>query len=313
MIIFFSTLPVVTSAGETWSERLGFPAGKRVLILHANDLGGLYEIDRPAEELLRQGRIQSAGVTVLGPWFHEFAHWYREHPGNDVGVALTMVSPSPLFRWRPASPRDEVASLVDGSGYLWSDVGEFAVRADAKDAAQEIQAQIDLAKAAGVDPTHLMTFQGGLLLRPDLLQVYLDAAEKNGIPAVMIELSPENLALLKKEGIELARESVELVNSYQMPKIDAARSMPEGDSLASKKNRFMKLVRDMPPGITQIFVAPSDPSEGLERLSRRAQQRVWDAQLLQDQEIHAFLREEGVLFTNWIEVLKRYQSSDSPQ
>jgi predicted glycoside hydrolase/deacetylase ChbG (UPF0249 family) len=307
LIAFFFASEGEARGGETWGEKLGFPAKKRVIIFHANDMGGLYEFNCPGQELLRKGRIQSVGVTVVGPWFHEFAHWCREHPGHDVGLALTMVSPSPLFRWKPVSRRDEVPSLVDASGYLWPSAVDFATRADAGDVAREIQAQIDQAKAAGINPTHLLTFQGGLLLRPDLLEVYLKASEENGIPAVMIELSPENLAQLEKEGIELDARTRELIDGQPMAKIDAAADVPDADTYEAKKERFKELVRNLSPGISQIFVAPSDPSKGLERLSLRAKQRVWDRQLLNDEDVLSFLRDEKILFTNWIEIQERYE------
>ena len=57
------TLPNLAAA-ETWAEKLGYPADKRVVILHANYMGAAYEFNRRGKELLEAGHIQSASVMV---------------------------------------------------------------------------------------------------------------------------------------------------------------------------------------------------------------------------------------------------------
>ena len=57
---------------RNWAERLGYPSGKRVLILHADDVGMCYEANRAAKDQLLGGHIQSAAVMAPCPWFNEF-------------------------------------------------------------------------------------------------------------------------------------------------------------------------------------------------------------------------------------------------
>ena len=78
---------------ETWAERLGYPAGKRVVILYADTMGASYEFNRPGQELLANGHLNSASVMAPCPWFEEFAAWCRENPQHDIGVCLTLNSP----------------------------------------------------------------------------------------------------------------------------------------------------------------------------------------------------------------------------
>ena len=184
---------------ETWAERLGFPAEKRVLILHANYMGSAYEFNRPGQLLLQQGRIQSASVMVPCPWFEEFAAWSRKHPGYDVGVCLTLNSPGAHYRWRPLSGPD-APSLTDADGYFWRTELQLALRAEAADVAKEFDLQISQARKAGLRPSHLIPFMGSVLTRPDLLRLYLDAAERNWIPAVMVELNETNIEAFREDG-----------------------------------------------------------------------------------------------------------------
>src|SRR5210317_378549 len=83
------------AAQMNWSQRLGFPPEKRVVILHANGVGLAYELNRPAQQGLKDGVLNSISAISAGPWCPEAASWVQEHPGFDVGVALSFVNPSP--------------------------------------------------------------------------------------------------------------------------------------------------------------------------------------------------------------------------
>src|SRR4051794_16643612 len=63
----------VRAQGETktWSERLGWPADKRVVIFHADDIGMCYEANQAAQNALTKGEYRSAATMVPCPWFNE--------------------------------------------------------------------------------------------------------------------------------------------------------------------------------------------------------------------------------------------------
>ncbi len=310
VVVLSMAVPAATSrAGdaETWAQRLGFPADKRVVILYGNDMGALYEFNRPGQELLTSNGIQSVGVMTTGPWYHEFATWRRDNPRADVGVAISLTCPSDLVRWQPISPRRRVRSLVDADGYLWKNLHQIATQADRNDVQREIEAQIQLARASGLAPSHLMTHRGSLLIRPDLLSVYLNAAVKHWIPAVMVEMTPENVEQFRKKEMAVSEEVVQLIARYPLPKIDHARSLEDAPSYEATRSQFMKVIRDLPPGITQVFVSPADDSPGLRRVSPRWQNRVWETRVLHDPNVRDFLKSEGVLFTNWNEIMARFE------
>ena len=43
-------------------------------------------------------------------------------------------------------------------------------------------------------------------------------------------------------------------------------------------------------------------------MSARAEQRVWQAQVLNDPEVQAFLKEQDVILTNWREIMQRFEN-----
>ena len=98
--------------GKTWAERLGYPPGRRVLIVHADDVGMCYEANEATQQYLESGRIQSASVMVPCPWFPAFAKWYAEHPEHDVGLHLTLTSEWRIYRWGPVSNARDVPAAM---------------------------------------------------------------------------------------------------------------------------------------------------------------------------------------------------------
>ncbi len=94
-----------SAQGETWAEKLGYPAGKMVLMLHADDIGMCYEANQAAKAYLTAGQIQSAALMVPCPWYNEMADWYKEHPDIDLGLHLAMNSEWKWYRWGPVAGR----------------------------------------------------------------------------------------------------------------------------------------------------------------------------------------------------------------
>ncbi len=305
-----ATLGLPSAAhGETWAEKLGYPADKKVLILYADCMGSAYEINQPGQKLLLSGRVHSAGVMPPCPWFEEFAKWTRAHPDQDVGICLTLNSPSENYRWRPLTAiNNEDSTLVDADGYFWSSELQLALRADIKDVKKEIDWQIKKARAAGIRPSNLHPFLGSLFTREDLMQAYLEAAEKNWIPAVMVELTPDKVQKFRDEGFPLTDSMVELVQRYPLPKLDDFQFAPESESYEKKRELFYEQISTLPPGLTQITFCAAEESAGLKLIARTWQNRVWDLQLLNDEAVQDFLKKQGVIFTNWKEIMQRFET-----
>ncbi len=297
--------------GETWAERIGYPKGERVLILYGNYMGGAHEFNERGQELLEKGYVQSAGVMPPCPWFESFATWCRNHPQHDVGICLTLNSPGNGYRWGPVSRNHAVASLVDPKGYLWRNELQFALRAQRKDVQREIDAQIQKARASGIRPSHLNVFLGSLLTRPELLATYLETAERNWTPAVMVAMTPENIATFRAEGFPLSEEMIHLVRRYSLPKLDQLHFIAEAESYELKRDKFYELVKNLPPGLIQITAGPASESSALKQITSKWQSRVWEGELLADPEVWEFLEKEGVTFTNWIEVMRRFEAGAS--
>ena len=302
---------VQSAAAQTWGQRLGYPPEAHVLMFYVAELGVCYEANEAGWQALTQGQAHSGAVTPPAPWFDEFADRDPTSAGLDMGLSLTLNSAWEHYRWKPVSPHNDVPSLVDGDGFLVKSLLRFSMNADAEDVKREIDAQISRAREAGIAPTHLLPYAGSLLARPDLTAIYLDASRRHWIPAVLVELTPDEIARFREAGFPLDSDMIDIITNHPLPKLDDLRFVPVADSYEEKRAALLEMVAGLDPGITKIVFYPAEDSGALRRLAGDWQQRVWDAELLGDPVVAEALTNEGVIFTSWREMMDRFEGNPS--
>jgi predicted glycoside hydrolase/deacetylase ChbG (UPF0249 family) len=296
---------------KTWAERLGWPSDKRVLILHADDVGMCYEANASAQRALSQGDYRSAAAMVPCPWFNEMAAWCAAHPEHDLGLHLTLTSEWRFYRWGPVAPPDRVKGLLDPLGYLHRDVPSVARSAQAEEVTAEIRAQLARARQLGMQPSHIDTHMGTLYSRPDYTRAYLQLATAEQIPAMVIDMTPRTVAKFRAPGYPFSDEMLKLLAGYPMPKLDDFHSIAPGKTYEEKRQKLFDQVRALPPGLHEIIFHPSVESEGLKRITGSWQQRVWEDRLLGDAVVRQFWQQQGIVLTDWKEVLARSKRQGS--
>lgn len=167
---------------KTIAERLGYPRDAKLLIVHADDLGMTHSINAATIKAFETGLVNSGSIMVPCPWLSEIAAYARSNPQADLGLHLTLTSEWTSFRWGPVTSKDRVKSLLDKDGYLYLLETEAASHADPKEVELEINAQIERARALGIQPTHLDSHMGTLYQNKALLEVFLRVARNNKLP-----------------------------------------------------------------------------------------------------------------------------------
>jgi predicted glycoside hydrolase/deacetylase ChbG (UPF0249 family) len=186
----------VTRAGtqlqaKTLAQRLGYPPGAKLLIVHADDLGMAHSVDAASVKAFESGLVTSGSIMVPCPWFPEIAVYARSHPDADLGLHLTLTSEWNLYRWGPVLSKERAASLFDQGGYLYPTEDVAAAHINPQEAEAEIRAQIERARAYGIQPTHLDSHMGTLYQNKALFEALLRVARDNGLP---VRMSKETLA-----------------------------------------------------------------------------------------------------------------------
>jgi chitin disaccharide deacetylase len=170
------------STTKTLAERLGYPRDAKLLIVHADDLGGAHSINRASIKAFEIGLVSSGSIMVPCPWLSEIAAYARAHPEADLGLHLTLTSEWSFYRWGPVLGKERGPSLLDSSGYLYPLESEAAAHIDPREAEAEIRAQLARARALGIQPTHLDSHMGTLYQSKELFEILVRVARENKLP-----------------------------------------------------------------------------------------------------------------------------------
>ncbi len=295
---------------KLWSKALGYPEDRLVLILHADDLGMCEEANISGINYLENDHIQSGSAMPPCLGFEEMIAWAKDNPDEDVGLHLTLTSEWQTYRWGSVADRSDVSGLYDPEGKLWREVRDVVVNATAEEVESEIRAQIEKSLALGYRPGHIDTHMGTLFGHPDFTRVYLEVAEDYNIPAMVIDINkPEVFNALKAQGYPATQEMRDVINSYKLPKLDYFYSVPTAKTYDEKLEKFFSLIKSCRPGLTEIIFHPSENTGQLKSITNSWKQRAWEAEMFSDPVVMQFLKEQKVIFTDWKEIMKRFNRS----
>ncbi len=170
---------------QNLADKLGYPAGSRLLIVHADDLGMAHSVNAASFEALTNGHVSSASIMMPTPWVAEVAAFAKTHPEVDLGLHLTLTSEWTNYRWGPLG-RDSVSSLLDEDNYLHGLCHEMAETATVAEVELELRRQVDQALHMGINPTHLDSHMGCLVYTEEaFFEAYLKVARDYDLPPLI--------------------------------------------------------------------------------------------------------------------------------
>lgn len=157
--------------------------GSRLLIVNADDYGLTSKTSETIVRLHDGGLVTSTSALVLAPAFAATAHLIAGHPTLGVGVHLSLVGPDPAV-----CESSEIPTLLNRRGQLarsWHFLLHrlLSGRVDLDDVRREFTAQVEVALAHGLEPTHVDSHQH-LHLWPGISTVAVEVARTFGIPAM---------------------------------------------------------------------------------------------------------------------------------
>lgn len=311
-IFFISSISTITAIAQekiTNAEKLGFPKGKKIILLHSDDAGMCEEANIAVWSYSLKNHVQSAAVMMPCPNAEEMVEWAKKHPDADVGVHLTLTSEWKNYRWTTLTDPAKVPGLIDQEGKMWRDVPEVVQNATPKEVETEIHAQIDKILKMGYKPTHIDTHMGTLYGSPDFAKVFFETAVKYNIPANAIDLSNKEVAdYYRDAGYPINDEMIRYLENYPLPKLDNFASVPNGKSYVDKLANFMMLVKSLKPGLTEIIFHPSIATDNLKSITGSWQQRIWEAEMFSDLVILQFFKDNEIEMTTWREIMKKHNT-----
>ena len=288
-------LSAVLASAQTLAERLGYPPGTKLLIVHADDLGETHAVNAAAIKAMEAGKINSASLMVPCPWFPEMADYAKSHPDADLGLHLTLTSERIYYRWGPVAPADKVPSLVDENGYFHHD-WEDSQHVDATEVEIELRAQIKRALAMGVRPTHLDSHQYRLIMNgKELFEVMLRVAHEYKLPVfVTRDWFAEHPYLQASLG------SSDIVLDHTVT--------IEPDVPPEKWAEFyLNALRNLQPGVTEFVIHPGFDDEELraatrERATWGSAWRQRDYDFFSSDQFREILAQQHIKLITWREL-----------
>ena len=226
---------------------------ERAAIFHVDDLGMCHGANRGFLDLARQGYVGCGSAMVPCPWFCEIAEATAADPKLDLGVHLTLTSEWHGYRWAPISTASRASGLIDGDGYLWRDVASLRDHLVPEAAEAELCAQIERARAAGMNPTHIDAHMAAAML-PELLDLHIRLGHEYGIVPVLprkIRFAPE---------AQSYDAAVAMLDGAGWPVVDNIRgTLPVAAD--EVKPGYRGLVEELPHGVTHFALHCSAPGE----------------------------------------------------
>lgn len=318
IILLLCAVPWASFAQETYAEKLGFPKGAKVLILHIDDGGMSWDSNEGVTFAMEKGVANSVSIMMPCPWVPGFVHYLKEHPTLDAGLHLTMTSEWRDYRWGPLCGKPLVPGLVDREGAMWPSVQEVVQHASADEVEKEIRAQLDRARTMGFEPTHFDSHMGTLFETREFLERYIKVGIENNIPVMFpgghnthIAISEKSLAPRLKEFQDMGKK----IWDAGLPVLDDLHNVSYGwTSPAEASDRdlqkfyvqkYIETINELKPGLTMVIMHCTWPSEVFPHISGSGTKRKGDLLAMMAPEFKKFLNDQKIILTTWRELKQR--------
>lgn len=195
--------------------------------------------------------------------------------------------------------------MQPGGSAFYADVTSFARAAMHDEVLAELRAQIAWFAQAGARPTHLDSHSGaiyGIRGRHFLHSAVLACAE-HGLALRLPRKVPEALGAVPPAVRVVHRAAVALADDLdvQLPEtlVTDWRPGAEISGYADLRNSYLRMIGELPDGLSELMLHPASATEGPHRLPAERLKRQWELRLLQDDDFVDTLAAEGVAVVAW--------------
>ena len=295
LVTMLTVAPVLPAQTRSVAERLGYPAGAKLLILHADDLGAAHSINVATFDALDKGAVSSASIMMPTPWVTEVAAYARTHPDADLGLHLTLTAEWETYKWGSVAPRDKVASLLDSAGVFPADVPPVVARAKPADVERELNAQVEKAHALGIRPTHLDSHMGALFATNDLIATYINVAHAHRLPFLAMRGAPPGVTSVPLAANDVVLDAI-IIASPDVPR-------------DKWKEFYLNAVATLKPGLSEIIVHLGHDDAELQAVTVNHEPygsawRQRDYDVVTSPEFRQALRDNHVIVVRWKDLAK---------
>ena len=291
---------------------------ERYLIINADDYGASLSANQAVEHLFNEGFLTSTTLMTPCPWAMEALHRAKNTKKIRVGLHLAFNAEYPLYKWGPVCRNRRVGSPLDENGFFYDKVPPLLQAAKSEDITAEMEAQYEFMARQGTRPTHMDNHMGsvyGLYGRSFLKETFAFCAKHH--LNFRLPRSAKNF-----DGL-----SDELKNSLSYIETEADRlgigilddlfthpnALTTDDTYETVRDYYLNRIRNIGPGITEMFLHPAMETEELKAICSSWQKRVWEYRLMLDDTVFKTIESEGIRLVGWTDApFRNKQSSNKP-
>lgn len=290
-----------TGTGQTklLSERLGYKPTDKLLIVNCDDVGMCNAANMAVIDGMENGMITSGTIMTPCPWAGAIEDYAKNHPEKDFGVHLTHTAEWKFYRWGPLAPKEQVKGLCDPDGFLWRSVEEVYAHAKPEEALAEGRAQIKNALAAGVPVTHIDSHMGTMQYSPEYFKAYVQLAMEFNLPLRMP--SQTTMEKFKQPAMreELSRQGLIFTDYFIYDELENYKEV---------KPFWISIIKNLKPGVTEIFIHASKMSDELKAITGTAGKRAQEASCFTtDKDIRQLIKNEGIILIGYRPLMELQQ------
>lgn len=290
LLSIFCLLPITINA-QTLAEKLGYKSTDRLLIINCDDVGMCHSSNMAVIDGMENGIITSGTIMTPCPWFNEIAAYASSHPEKDFGVHITHTAEWKFYRWGSVAPRNEVKGLYDIEGYLWKSIEEVYAHSNPAEALTEGRAQIKKALDAGIPVTHIDSHMGTLQYDPEYLKVYAQLAVEFDLPLRMAAQSTMESFKFPEVRKELQAKGLIFTDYFVFDELENYKDV---------KSFWMNIIRNLKPGVTELFMHAARESEELKAITNSWNTRIQEAATFtSDPDIRKLIKDQNIILIGY--------------
>ncbi len=256
---------------------------RRRLIVNADDYGRTPSVSRGIRDAHRNGIVTTTTVMINLPGALEDVRSGMERtPALAFGVHLNLTCGKPL------TPPDRVPTLIDANGWFHGKDQIFSnpEMLDLAEAKMEYKAQIERFLQTEMELDHLDSHHHLGIASTGLWNLLTELAIEYGCGVrtsfPMDILEEDLLALFPADMINFCRtQAKEQLDTLAIPHPDYFYASFFGDGAVS--DNLIKLLRELPDGVSEIMCHPGYSDESLEKTSGYNRIREQELAVLTDQ------------------------------
>ncbi len=226
------------------------------LIVTADDFGAAHEVNEAVEAAHRRGILSAASLMVSAPSAADAVARARRTPSLRVGLHLV------LTEGRPVLPASAVRHLVDGSGSFRTDMAALGAaiafsRQARRELAAEITAQFAAFRATGLTLDHCNAHKH-FHLHPVIGRLMTEIGGRFGMRAARVPFEPRTRWAPEALTAPLATMLRRRLRAAGLLVPDRVFGLRWSGQFT--RNRLLGLLRNLPDGLTEIYLHPATGS-----------------------------------------------------